>query len=210
MEFTDEIALTGELSEIGLPLRRNVDESYRRGLEVDLQWLASSSWSLLHSANLSRNRIREWTQFYDVYDAGGALVGSEPITYRDVPPLLTPEVILNLGAEWTRRESSLALDRPLRRRRPPRQHRPRPVSGALLHQRRPARLARTWAAGGRRQAPRSRSSSTTCSTSDEQYPGGYSYQFINRDGAGRDSLDGIPFYYPLATRNAVISLELDL
>jgi len=27
MEFTDEIALTGELSEIGLPLRRNVDSS---------------------------------------------------------------------------------------------------------------------------------------------------------------------------------------
>ena len=32
MEFTDEIALSGELSEIGLPLRRNVDDSYRRGL----------------------------------------------------------------------------------------------------------------------------------------------------------------------------------
>ena len=46
--------------------------------------------------------------------------------------------------------------------------------------------------------------------SDEQYPSGYSYQFINRDGAGRRSLDGIPFYYPFATRNAVLSLELDL
>ena len=31
MEFTDEIALTGELSEIGLPIRTNVDESYRAG-----------------------------------------------------------------------------------------------------------------------------------------------------------------------------------
>ena len=41
MEFTNEIALTGELSEIGLPLRRNVDDSYRRGLEVDLKWMAT-------------------------------------------------------------------------------------------------------------------------------------------------------------------------
>jgi len=33
MEFRDEIALTGELSEIGLPLRRNVEQSSRRGIE---------------------------------------------------------------------------------------------------------------------------------------------------------------------------------
>ena len=39
MEFRDEIALTGELSDIGLPLRRNVDSSFRRGLELDLRWL---------------------------------------------------------------------------------------------------------------------------------------------------------------------------
>ena len=37
MDFDDEIALSGELSEIGLPLRRNVDESYRRGLELDFR-----------------------------------------------------------------------------------------------------------------------------------------------------------------------------
>ena len=110
MEFTDEIALTGELSEVGLPLRRNVDESYRRGLEVDLRWRASPGWTLLASGNLSRNRIREWTQFYDVYDETGAWVDSEPITYRDVPPLLTPEAILGLGARWAGRGVSLALD----------------------------------------------------------------------------------------------------
>ncbi len=109
MEFTNEIALTGELSEIGLPIRTNVDESYRRGLEVDLKWQASERWALLHSSNLSRNRIREWTQFYDVYDEQGSWIASEPITYRDVPPLLTPEVIANLGVEWTRSGASVAL-----------------------------------------------------------------------------------------------------
>ena len=84
MEFTDEIALTGELSEIGLPLRTNVDESYRRGLEVDLKWQATERWALLHSSNLSRNQIREWIQFYDVYDEQGSWVDSEPITHTDV------------------------------------------------------------------------------------------------------------------------------
>ena len=57
----------------------------------------ASNWTLLHSANLSRNRIATWTQFYDVYDTAGNWIGSEPITYKDVPPVLSPEAILNLG-----------------------------------------------------------------------------------------------------------------
>ena len=36
MEFRHEIAATGELSDIGLPLRRNVNRSFRRGFELDL------------------------------------------------------------------------------------------------------------------------------------------------------------------------------
>ncbi len=44
MEFQDEIALSGELSEIGLPVRRNVPRSYRRGLELELDWGPSPEW----------------------------------------------------------------------------------------------------------------------------------------------------------------------
>ena len=101
MEFTNEIALTGELSEIGLPLRRNVDDSYRRGFEVDLRWMATPIWTVVASANVSRNQISEWTQFYDVYDEQGAFVGSEPIVYRNTPALLSPETLVNVGAEWS-------------------------------------------------------------------------------------------------------------
>src|SRR5665647_467563 len=71
MEFRHEIAQTGELSEIGLPLRRNVDRSFRRGLEVDLTWRPWSPLRLRHSATYSYNRIRSWTQVYDVYDEAG-------------------------------------------------------------------------------------------------------------------------------------------
>ncbi|NHZ73305.1 MAG: TonB-dependent receptor plug domain-containing protein, partial [Nitrospirae bacterium] len=209
MEFTDEIALTGELSEIGLPLRTNVDDSYRRGLEIDLKWRATQHWSLLHSSNLSRNRIREWTQFYDVYDEQGTWVGSEPITYRDVPPLLTPEVIFNLGVEWVGSGTSAALMG-------------RYVDDAQLDNtgleafRLPAytnvdlrasvSLGRWWASAN----PRITLFINNLFDNDDQYPSGYSYQFINQGSTGQQTLDGIPFYYPLATRNAVLTLELDL
>ena len=207
MEFTDEIALTGELSEIGLPLRRNVDRSYRRGLEIDLRWMPVPDWSLLHSLNVSHNRIGEWTQFYDVYDAQGAWIGSRPITYPNTPPLLTPELVLNLGIEWARRQTAVAVMG-------------RHVTHSQLDNtglaafRAPAysnvdllasrELGRWWS-GAR---PRLKLFVNNLLDGSEHYPSGYSYQFINRDSIGLDALDGIPFYYPLATRNIVVSLDL--
>ena len=207
MEFTDEIALTGELSEIGLPIRTNVDKSYRRGLEVDLKWQASERWALLHSSNLSRNRIREWTQFYDVYEQG-SWIDSEPITYRDVPPLLTPEVIVNLGVEWARSGASVALmgryvddaqldNTGLEEFRLP--------SYTNVDLRTSVNLGRWWAAAN----PRLTLFVNNLFDNDDQYPSGYSYHFLNQDSTGGQTLDGIPYYYPLATRNVVLTLKLD-
>ena len=101
MEFRNEIASTGELSDIGLLLRRNVDRSYRRGVELDLAWQATRALRLKTNANVSRNRISEWTQFFDVYDADFNWTGSRPQTYRNVEPLLTPNVLLNQSVEYT-------------------------------------------------------------------------------------------------------------
>ncbi|MGA7989908.1 MAG: TonB-dependent receptor, partial [Thermoanaerobaculia bacterium] len=53
MEFCNEIAATGELSPIGLPLRRNVDRSFRRGVEVEASWQAMESLRLSASASSS-------------------------------------------------------------------------------------------------------------------------------------------------------------
>src|SRR5207237_1192700 len=100
MEFRNEIAATGELSDIGLPLRRNVDRSYRRGLELDATWRPVASWRVKGNANVSRNRIDEWTQFYDVYDAAGEWAGSRSVDYRNVAPLLTPEAIVNTSVDY--------------------------------------------------------------------------------------------------------------
>ena len=86
MSFHDEIAATGELSELGLPLRRNVDRSYRRGIELEERWQATQSVLTHGSASVSRNRIHTWTQF-------GA-------TYRDVHPLVTPQVIVNQSIDY--------------------------------------------------------------------------------------------------------------
>ena len=93
MEFRDEIALTGELSEIGLPLRRNVGSSHRRGLELDALVAAvraRGAWRA--TASLSRNRIDDWTQYYDVYDEAGAWVGQRAARPRGRAAAAQPAV----------------------------------------------------------------------------------------------------------------------
>jgi hypothetical protein len=42
---------------------------------------------------------------------------------------------------------------------------------------------------------------------DDHYPSGYSWQYIERDSTGNDTVTGIPFYYPLATRNFVVTMD---
>jgi len=208
MEFRDEIALTGELSDIGLPLRRNVDRSYRRGLEVDAKWNVAPHWSLTTSANLSHNRIREWTQYFDVYDAEGNWLGTEPRVYRDVAPLLTPEVIVNQGVEWSRSGTSVGaigrwvassyLDNTgtndLRT--------PKYVT-VDLHAAIP--LDRFWSVG----SPKLSVWVNNLTNEKDAYPSGYSYQYIDRSASGQDALQGIPYYYPLAERNVMATLEFE-
>ena len=96
MRFRNEITPVGELSYIGLPLRKNVRASYRRGLEADLTWHPLASVTASANGTFSRNRIAEYTD------------GNTDVTYHDVEPLLTPAVLLNHGIDW-QMTSSLAL-----------------------------------------------------------------------------------------------------
>ena len=70
-------------------------------------------------------------------------------------------------------------------------------------------LRRAWAVGGKERTPGSSCSSTTLFDNLDALPGGYSYQYLiqerRRSGC---TLAGTPYYYPLATRNFIVSLEL--
>jgi iron complex outermembrane receptor protein len=209
MDFDNEIALTGELSAVGYPIRRNVEDSFRRGVELDLRWLVGRNWAIINNSTLSHNRISTWTQYVDVFDSGWNWIGSEPITSHDVPPLLTPEVIINQGVEWFPGDTRVSLTG-------------RFIDSSYLDNtgtdelRAPSyfnldlRASHTfsrWQALGR---PTIALYINNLLDTIDQYPSGYSWQYIVRDSGGNDSLSGIPYYYPLATRNFVVTLDFKL
>ncbi|MFY9309131.1 MAG: TonB-dependent receptor [Bacteroidia bacterium] len=83
MQFKNEIAAIGQLSYIGLPLRKNVNSSYRRGVELSLTANPFQKLNFISNAAFSTNRIKSYTTDYD------------SVTYTNVQPLLTPRVIID-------------------------------------------------------------------------------------------------------------------
>ncbi len=206
MDFDDEIALSGELSEIGLPLRRNVDESYRRGVELDLRWIVAPHWTLTNSTTLSRNRIREWIQFYDVYDSDGEWIDTEAVAHPDVQPLLTPEVIINQGVEWERGSwAAAAVGRYIADSHLDNTGSDRFIAPSYFNlDLRASLVLHRWRAVGR---PKITVFVNNVLDDLDQYPSGYSYQYFTRSANGGQVLEGISYYYPLASRNVVVTME---
>lgn len=88
MMFQNEIAAIGQLNFFGIPLRKNVPSSFRAGAELEFN--VKIVKGLVFSANACYNfhRIREYTTDYD------------SVTYTNVRPLLTPDVVVNAALEY--------------------------------------------------------------------------------------------------------------
>jgi iron complex outermembrane recepter protein len=204
MEFRNEIASTGELSDIGLLLRRNVDRSYRRGVEVDAAFDVAPSLRLRTIANLSRNRIHTWTQFYDVYDADGNFIDSKPISYHDVEPVLTPSVIVNQGIEFTpsAKFSAALMGRYVGRSFLDNTDNPEFVTPHFFTLDGNVSYA---IAGSTRVSLQA----NNILNSKRVFPNGYAYVFLTRDRS-QETMSGTSYLFPQATRNFVMMVDFKL
>lgn len=60
MGYKDQLVLTGELNDVGAPLRANVGDSYRLGLEVDATIALGRQFKIRPNVALSKNRNRDF------------------------------------------------------------------------------------------------------------------------------------------------------
>lgn len=89
MHFFNEITAIGKLSYIGLPLRKNVKESLRTGVELELKYAPIKNLLFDFNGTYMYANIKEYTN-----DETGEV-------FNNVRPLLTPDVILNAGFHYT-------------------------------------------------------------------------------------------------------------
>jgi iron complex outermembrane recepter protein len=70
MFYHNQLALTGQINDVGAPIMTNVKRSYRAGLELQggLKLLSTLRWDA--NATFSRNKIADFTEFVDDWDTG--------------------------------------------------------------------------------------------------------------------------------------------
>lgn len=90
MKYVNQFVMTGEKSDIGESLTRNIKDSYRLGAEVSAGWNPLSWLSLEGNAALSRNRLKNFKECVESWD--GPAVWN---TYKSSTIAFSPSAILN-------------------------------------------------------------------------------------------------------------------
>ncbi|MDG1261897.1 MAG: TonB-dependent receptor [Flavobacteriales bacterium] len=94
MEYTDQLVLTGELNDVGTPIRTNVDQSYRRGVEAGIQWkVLNKKLTIGVNGTYSQNKILNFTEQVASYDADFSFLGFEEELFEETDISFSPDVI---------------------------------------------------------------------------------------------------------------------
>jgi len=90
MNYKNQLVLTGELNDVGAPLRTNSGKSYRLGVELDAAVYLSNKWILRPNATISSNKNRDF-----IFERDGVLqnLGNTNIAF-------SPELIAANGLTY--------------------------------------------------------------------------------------------------------------
>lgn len=71
MRYRDQLIPTGQINDVGAYTRVNIPNSYRTGIELQAAVAATPWLSVSANLTLSRNKVLDFTEYYDDYDNGG-------------------------------------------------------------------------------------------------------------------------------------------
>lgn len=71
MKYKDQLVPTGKINDVGAYTRINIPESYRAGIEMQATTAITNWLSAAANLALSSNKVKNYTEYYDDYDAGG-------------------------------------------------------------------------------------------------------------------------------------------
>ena len=97
MAYKDQLALTGALDEVGTPIRENIGESSRLGIEIEIKVNLSKKWVLQSNIALSKNTNKD---FYFKRDGVLNSLGNTRLSYSPelvFGNILTYKPITNLN-----------------------------------------------------------------------------------------------------------------
>ncbi|SDT42407.1 iron complex outermembrane recepter protein [Maribacter dokdonensis] len=88
MNYKDQLVVTGELNDVGAPLRENIGDSYRLGLEVDANIILGENFNLRPNIAISQNKNKDF-----FIDRDGMLQGLGDTNIAYSPGLVAGNVL---------------------------------------------------------------------------------------------------------------------
>jgi iron complex outermembrane receptor protein len=90
MFYKNQLALTGELNDVGAAKRVNIPKSYRMGIELIGGTKLYKGLEINTSATFSLNKTKEFTEFIDNWDTGEQM----QVEYKNTDLALSPNIII--------------------------------------------------------------------------------------------------------------------
>jgi len=92
MDYQDQLVLSGELNDVGTPIRTNVDKSFRTGLELAGAFNFTDYLTLKVNATYSVNKIKEFSETAAIFDnfSNFNFLRDTTIVYKDTDIILSP------------------------------------------------------------------------------------------------------------------------
>ena len=89
MQYKNQLVLNGQINDVGAYNRVNVESSYRRGVEVELNVNVTKYFTFNGNITLSKNKIIQFNEYIDNYDTWG----QDTITHENTDISFSPNVI---------------------------------------------------------------------------------------------------------------------
>ena len=95
MDYKNQLVLTGKYSDTGAYLTRNVDKSYRAGIELTGRWNPAPWFQWEANLTLSRNKILNYTDWVTMYDENWEELPQKEVDFGNVTIAFSPSVIFS-------------------------------------------------------------------------------------------------------------------
>jgi iron complex outermembrane receptor protein len=89
MHYNNQLILTGKINDVGAYTRVNIPKSYRLGVELQASAAPTHWLNISGNISVSRNKIKEASEFIDDYDNGGQKV----VAHKDKTISYSPSVV---------------------------------------------------------------------------------------------------------------------
>ena len=89
MNYKNQLVLTGQINDVGAYTRKNIDDSYRQGVELSGALKLGNTATLISNVAYSKNKIENFNEFIDNYDTGD----QKKNTYKETTIAFSPEFI---------------------------------------------------------------------------------------------------------------------